>query len=252
MINQLLPGVLIASAAEAKISTACFNHCTPAVPGRSLRLLLQFIVISVNHTLPYHETGCVNSHFSFPSSFSHVSPENSYKQESSAAGWGRQDDAGVVKWVKERTAVAFLPAVLLLFLSNSRGEEDLMLFVNFFALCRRYVVKDPGNYIMLLQRCRQICSGNLFPHCNGRLRLTFYGVLDKGRPLPKFCEWDVNDTSSAEGFTVIFNKVRNEKKTGGSKPDSPAKNESQYKHRTVLGKPQSKKWFCCVAANTEP
>ncbi|KAK1566576.1 hypothetical protein Q3G72_001532 [Acer saccharum] len=105
MINQLLPGVHIASAAEAKISTACFNHCTPAVPGRSLRLLLQFIVISVNHTLPYHETGCVNSHFSFPSSFSHVSPENSYKQESSAAGWGRQDDAGVVKVPVDKVAM---------------------------------------------------------------------------------------------------------------------------------------------------
>ncbi|TXG55565.1 hypothetical protein EZV62_020821 [Acer yangbiense] len=136
MINQLLPGVHIASAAEAKISTACFNHCTPAIPGR-------------------------------------------------------------------------------------------------------YVVKDPGNYIMLLQRCRQICSGNLFPHCNGRLRLTFYGVLDKGRPLPKFGEWDVNDPSSAVGFTVIFNKARNEKKTGGTKPDSPAKDESQYKHMAVLGNPQS-------------
>ncbi|KAK0589126.1 hypothetical protein LWI29_010033 [Acer saccharum] len=67
----------------------------------------------------------------------------------------------------------------------------------------------------------------------------YFGTEDKGRPLPKFCEWDVNDTSSAEGFTVIFNKARNEKKTGGTKPDSPAKNESQYKHRAVLGNPQS-------------
>ncbi|XP_038685103.1 protein NOI4-like isoform X2 [Tripterygium wilfordii] len=48
---------------------------------------------------------------------------------------------------------------------------------------------------------------------------------DKGRPLPKFGEWDVNDPASAEGFTVIFNKARDEKKTGG-KPDSPAKFDS--------------------------
>ncbi|TXG55559.1 hypothetical protein EZV62_020815 [Acer yangbiense] len=150
----------------------------------------------------------------------------------SAAGLGRQDDAGVVKVLK-------MLKMLLLAISPQT--------------CERYVVKDPGNYIMLLQRCRQICSGNLFPHCNGRLRLTFYGVLvgsvqpkrmlakghDKGRPLPKFGEWDVNDPSSAEGFTVIFNKARNEKKTGGTKPDSPAKDESQYKHRAVLGNPQS-------------
>lgn len=45
---------------------------------------------------------------------------------------------------------------------------------------------------------------------------------DTDRPLPKFGEWDVNDPASAEGYTVIFNKARDEKKTGG-KPDSPAK-----------------------------
>ena len=47
-------------------------------------------------------------------------------------------------------------------------------------------------------------------------------MSDKGRPLPKFGEWDVNDPASAEGFTVIFNKARDEKKTGG-KPGSPGK-----------------------------
>lgn len=45
---------------------------------------------------------------------------------------------------------------------------------------------------------------------------------EKGQPLPKFGEWDVNDPASAEGFTVIFNKARDEKKTGG-KPESPGK-----------------------------
>ncbi|KAK1290749.1 RPM1-interacting protein 4 [Acorus calamus] len=39
---------------------------------------------------------------------------------------------------------------------------------------------------------------------------------DKGRPLPKFGEWDVNNPASAEGFTVIFNKARDEKKTSTS------------------------------------
>lgn len=37
-----------------------------------------------------------------------------------------------------------------------------------------------------------------------------------GRTLPKFGEWDVNDPASAEGFTVIFNKARADKKNGGS------------------------------------
>lgn len=69
--------------------------------------------------------------------------------------------------------------------------------------------------------------------------------------MPKFGEWDVNDPASAEGFTVIFNKARNEKKTGG-KPDSPVKDDSQFKHGAVLGKPQSVSchyllipYFCC-------
>ena len=37
---------------------------------------------------------------------------------------------------------------------------------------------------------------------------------------------------------MIFNKARDEKKTGG-KPDSPAKEDSAFKHGTDLGKPQS-------------
>ncbi|TYJ38636.1 hypothetical protein E1A91_A04G005500v1 [Gossypium mustelinum] len=70
---------------------------------------------------------------------------------------------------------------------------------------------------------------------------------DKGRPLPKFGEWDVNDPASAEGFTVIFNKARDEKKTGG-KPESPAKADAHCKPGPDPSKPQSKKWLCCVQA----
>ncbi|CAL5403323.1 unnamed protein product [Camellia sinensis] len=62
-------------------------------------------------------------------------------------------------------------------------------------------------------------------------------MAEKGGPLPKFGEWDVNDPASAEGFTVIFNKARNEKKTGG-KPESPTKEETAFKHGATLGKPQ--------------
>ncbi|KAM7495654.1 hypothetical protein LguiB_030263 [Lonicera macranthoides] len=70
-------------------------------------------------------------------------------------------------------------------------------------------------------------------------------MSDKGRPLPKFGEWDVNDPASAEGFTVIFNKARDEKKTGG-KPESPARADTNYKHGVVPPKPRAKKWLCCV------
>ena len=40
--------------------------------------------------------------------------------------------------------------------------------------------------------------------------------LNKDRPLPKFGEWDVNNPAAASEFTVIFDKVRDERKTGGT------------------------------------
>ncbi|XP_028943780.1 protein NOI4-like isoform X4 [Malus sylvestris] len=74
-------------------------------------------------------------------------------------------------------------------------------------------------------------------------------MSEKGRPLPKFGEWDVNDPASAEGFTVIFNKARDEKKTGG-KPESPGKVDPNIRHGGGVdpgtGRPSSKKWFCCI------
>lgn len=65
-------------------------------------------------------------------------------------------------------------------------------------------------------------------------------LQEKGRPLPKFGEWDENDPSSAEGFTVIFNKARDEKKTGGN-PESPGKTATEPHSKPALdpGKPQS-------------
>ncbi|KAL7601108.1 protein NOI4 [Lactuca sativa] len=74
-------------------------------------------------------------------------------------------------------------------------------------------------------------------------------MAEVGQPLPKFGEWDVNDPASAEGFTVIFNKARNEKKTGGA-TDSPAQSDFTPRKSggaSSLGKPQSKKWFCFKA-----
>ncbi|PON44256.1 RIN4, pathogenic type III effector avirulence factor Avr cleavage site [Parasponia andersonii] len=75
-------------------------------------------------------------------------------------------------------------------------------------------------------------------------------MADKGRPLPKFGEWDVNDPASAEGFTVIFNKARNEKKTGG-KPESPTKDDPTFKHEAVLGKPQSARTILILSTSVK-
>ncbi|KAI4366201.1 hypothetical protein MLD38_022109 [Melastoma candidum] len=69
-------------------------------------------------------------------------------------------------------------------------------------------------------------------------------MSEKGQPLPKFGEWDVNDPASAEGFTVIFNKARDEKKTGGQ-PESPAKADPPIRPSVNHHKPPSKRGFCC-------
>ncbi|XP_021669049.1 protein NOI4-like [Hevea brasiliensis] len=70
---------------------------------------------------------------------------------------------------------------------------------------------------------------------------------DKGRPLPKFGEWDVNNPASAEGFTVIFSKARDEKKsnaTGGAGAASQ-RNNNLHKPEENYQDPTAKKWFCC-------
>ncbi|KAK6947098.1 RIN4, pathogenic type III effector avirulence factor Avr cleavage site [Dillenia turbinata] len=63
-------------------------------------------------------------------------------------------------------------------------------------------------------------------------------MSESGGPLPKFGEWDVNDPTSAEGYTMIFNKARDEKKTGG-KSESPVKIDPGLKHQMEAGKPQA-------------
>lgn len=55
---------------------------------------------------------------------------------------------------------------------------------------------------------------------------------DRGRPLPKFGEWDVNNPASAEGFTVIFSKARDEKKTKGNSRSSTPKKKKHDDHHT--------------------
>lgn len=68
---------------------------------------------------------------------------------------------------------------------------------------------------------------------------------EKGRPLPKFGEWDVNDPASAEGFTVIFNKARDEKKTGGN-PESPAKTAADPHSKPAVDPGKTQTVRCCL------
>ncbi|KAF8089527.1 hypothetical protein N665_0503s0026 [Sinapis alba] len=73
---------------------------------------------------------------------------------------------------------------------------------------------------------------------------------NKGRPLPKFGEWDVNNPASAEGFTVIFSKASDEKKTKKASSNSlvstPHRNQSsdQNNYHDSQNSKVKKKWLC--------
>lgn len=65
--------------------------------------------------------------------------------------------------------------------------------------------------------------------------------------MPKFGEWDVNNPASAEGFTVIFNKARDEKKTNRSsvgKSNTP-RSDSVYKESESFQYPRARKVNVC-------
>ncbi|XP_020214158.1 protein NOI4 [Cajanus cajan] len=70
----------------------------------------------------------------------------------------------------------------------------------------------------------------------------------QGKPLPKFGEWDVNDPASAEGFTVIFNKARDEKKIASASGRFPSQRRHDSRNRKGQQKCKSsaskKKWLC--------
>lgn len=79
---------------------------------------------------------------------------------------------------------------------------------------------------------------------------------DRSAALPKFGAWDENDPSAGEGFTVIFNQARNEKKQGGPvripalQGESPA-NPSYSDGNSMPNSQQEKKhtlWSCCFWA----
>ncbi|XP_051141075.1 protein NOI4-like [Andrographis paniculata] len=70
---------------------------------------------------------------------------------------------------------------------------------------------------------------------------------EKGRPLPKFGEWDVNNPASADGFSVIFAKARDEKKgKTSSAPAAPSSTYDESQSRQSYEYPRrKKKWLCC-------
>ncbi|XP_019414771.1 PREDICTED: RPM1-interacting protein 4-like [Lupinus angustifolius] len=78
-----------------------------------------------------------------------------------------------------------------------------------------------------------------------------------GKALPKFGEWDVNDPASGEGFTVIFNKARDEKKLASTSARFPSqrrydsRSTKTHQHNNKLKQSSKKKWFCFVPFTKE-
>ncbi|KAL0713850.1 hypothetical protein Bca4012_020828 [Brassica carinata] len=79
---------------------------------------------------------------------------------------------------------------------------------------------------------------------------------NKGRQLPKFGEWDATNPASAQGFTVIFNKARDDKKTKKTAvagPESlvtppvnvePQRRSNHQKKRNPQSPREKKRWLC--------
>lgn len=71
---------------------------------------------------------------------------------------------------------------------------------------------------------------------------------DRGSAVPKFGEWDEKDPSTGEGFTDIFEKVREEKQSGTSNAPimtSEAdyiKRYQQRKYESTVSLLTQKKW----------
>ncbi|KAL2649180.1 hypothetical protein R1flu_017308 [Riccia fluitans] len=68
--------------------------------------------------------------------------------------------------------------------------------------------------------------------------------------LPKFGTWNAHDPSSGDGFTVIFNQARNERKAGGpgripQPGDHPHDQDLYGNPDNVKSRDSNKKWFCC-------
>jgi hypothetical protein len=83
--------------------------------------------------------------------------------------------------------------------------------------CRKFVVITACNRLRQKQQALASSKSKFdVKPCMLMSYIIFCKQQDQGRPLPKFGEWDVNNPASAEGFTVIFSKARDEKKSGAA------------------------------------
>ncbi|XVF32167.1 hypothetical protein REPUB_Repub17cG0058400 [Reevesia pubescens] len=67
---------------------------------------------------------------------------------------------------------------------------------------------------------------------------------DEGAAVPKFGDWDENNPASADGYTHIFNKVREERNNGGNVSGMPG-DKSPYQTVRNRKPANSSTKFCC-------
>lgn len=82
----------------------------------------------------------------------------------------------------------------------------------------------------------------------------------KGGALPKFGTWDPNDPTAGEAYTVIFQKLSDEKKSGEPmynsrlSKDSPARNDDRSHQKPIASKKVSMSSLvtcCCVCGEVK-
>ncbi|KAM3289256.1 RPM1-interacting protein 4 isoform X1 [Capsicum chacoense] len=90
-------------------------------------------------------------------------------------------------------------------------------------------------------------SHGLAPSTPGRSRLRSVtkgdDTPDDSPAVPKFGDWDENDPASAEGYTQIFNKVREEKQTGAAKVPATSTDTSYSSSQKRYGNDSGKTMF---------
>ncbi|XP_028797139.1 RPM1-interacting protein 4-like [Neltuma alba] len=62
---------------------------------------------------------------------------------------------------------------------------------------------------------------------------------DKAAAVPKFGEWDENDPASADGYTQLFNKVKEERAGGGQAPGTPTQRPYIVRNQDIKDKAKS-------------
>ncbi|KAG9129666.1 hypothetical protein Leryth_017744 [Lithospermum erythrorhizon] len=120
----------------------------------------------------------------------------------------------------------------------TRGDETVM-----FSTLSLFMILT---HMMLGGECKlRMCATRLYRRLFLLGFLSSHLVPDHGTAVPKFGEWDDNDPASAEGFTQIFNKVQEEKQTGGGKvPIMPS--ESPYANGQMRDRYDNSKCCFCI------